>query len=1087
MAIDSQDTIEFFESKVRPLLVEACGACHGEEKQKAGLRLDTPSGIRRGSDFQPSIIPGDPDQSPLIQAIERRNPDLEMPPDDPLNADQIAILRQWIAHGAVLPDVSDQSPRKPVSQHWAFQPILRPKIPSVSHSDWPRNPIDHFILARLEEEGIPSAPRAQSHAFLRRLYDNVIGLPPTPEEIAAFGEAPRDSRVHRVVDQLLAHPGYGERWGRHWLDVARYADTKGPLDGGQTTYAFAYTYRDWVIRALNQDLGYDDFLRFQLAADLLGTEGRDHLAGLGFLTVGHRFYDRIDEIMDDRIDVVSRGLVGLTVGCARCHDHKYDPIPTKDYYAMYGVFRSTIEPYNYEKPILGPAGQASGEDYHETYQRLKAPLVAYRQDRHRSIAHEMRAFAADYLAYVAWENPTHRSRSQFLRKTERTLLRAGSLHGEGAAIKWKRFVESRSDEDPVFGIWHRLAALTPEQLSEQAATLVQDRKINALVRRALLDAPPKTLEGVGRQIGAALEKVYQLTQVKGGKAPVPLSDPAQEELRLVLFGDDSPCVMTERESRTCYHILESDKLYRLERAFEGHLINESMFSDPRAMVLKEKTRPFRPYVFVRGDPMRVGQSVDRGFLELFEAQTEQGAFQSGSGRSALAEAIVHPSNPLTARVIVNRVWAWHFGRGLVGTQSDFGTRSDPPSHPRLLDYMAAELIDHQWSLKHLHRLILTSQTYAQSSVNLAAQTQDPDNRLWGRMNRRRLSFESLRDGVLAVSGQLSSVQGGFPDRDFSSSRRSVYLLVNRNRLDHRASFFDFPDPGLSSPGRSTSIMPQQSLFLMNDTLMASASSQLAEVLERRHGSVRQKINWVYQQVFGREPGPEEESEAAEFLNRERTRAAFIEYPGPPIKRWDYGYGVFDPSLNRLTRFRSLPFWSGRDWRASRRSPDPEFGFLRLTQRGGHPARGAAVVRRFIVPMTGPYSITGHVEHDLDDGDEPPSDGVRATILVNGGQGVHQVKVRGQERETKALIQTLEAGSTIDFVVDALGTDAGDWFTWTVEIECEATSLSADQSKSGERYESKEAFSGPPQRFEPLSPLAKLVHALFQSNEFLFLD
>jgi hypothetical protein len=718
----SAEATEFFEKKVRPLLVENCHSCHGVEKQKAGLRLDSRAAALKGSDEGPVIVPGEPEKSKIVAAI-RYQGELKMPPKQKLPAEAIETLTQWVKLGAPWPEAKaaqvgpPANPTFAAGTHWAFQPVSSPPLPVVKMTSWVRSPIDAFILAKLEARGLAPAQPADLRTLLRRLSYDLIGLPPTAAETERVLADSSAEAVEQAVDRLLASPHFGERWGRYWLDVARYADERGYVGVGvDRVYPFAYTYRDWVIRAFNQDLPYDQFIIAQLAADRVvegeaprsqsgGLADRRHLAAMGFLTVGRRFINNQNDIIDDRIDVACRGFLGLTVTCARCHDHKYDPIPTADYYSLYGVFASSQEPEELPLLDLHPAG------------------------------------------------PSFEAFQQELRKLE--------------------------DEKAKF-----------ERDNEQ---MKKDR--------------PREFK----------EKIKPF----------------------------------------------DNRIKQLHARHAG--------APQRGMVMNDRPQPVQPHILLRGNPGNQGPAVPRQFLAVLAGEQRR-PFQHGSGRLELAQAIVSKENPLTARVLVNRVWLHLFGHGLVRTPSDFGARSDPPSHPELLDYLATRFMAEGWSMKRLIRQIVLSSAYQQCSV--AGAPGDPENVLLSHMNRRRLDFEALRDSLLLVSGQLdATVYGRSVDlgKPPFSSRRTLYGFIDRQNLPGMFRTFDFAGPDTHSPQRFSTTVPQQALFMMNSPFVVEQVKKLvarAEVTAAEPGDGR--VQALYRIIFGRTAAQAELALARAFLANPET-------------------------------------------------------------------------------------------------------------------------------------------------------------------------------------------------------------------------
>jgi mono/diheme cytochrome c family protein len=1092
---------EFFEEKVRPLLSERCSGCHGPEKQEAGLRLDSRDSILRGGDSGPAALSGNAADSLLLEAIEHRSLEMPPPPKKKLTDDEIGLLRNWIDTGMAwspLAVAPKSELEKTWDTHWAFQPINDPTPPSTKLTEWIQTPVDRFVLARLETAGHSPSPKADRETLIRRAFYDLIGLPPTYEEITAFVNDSSASAFASVIDDLLSRKEYGQRWGRHWLDVARYADTKGPIDGGEQRYAFAHTYRDYVINAFNKDLSYDRFILEQIAADKLDLGNHDRaLAAMGFLTLGNKYYERVHEMVDDRIDVVSRGLMGLTMGCARCHTHKYDPIPTADYYSWYGVFRSSVEPYYFDKPILNEPRNADSpqwDAYMTDYREKEKELKEYRQKQLAEITYEMRAFAADYLEYIAEEDPNHRSVTQFARKTDRTWLRGPTLHGEGSTTHWKAYIYSRSENDPVFGIWHRLAALSKEDLPLQfEETLRGHHETHPRIREALLNHPPKKLADVARAIGGVLEDIYAAWQEMKEKHPhtAQFHDPLLEELRQVIYGTESPCVMTVEESRDCYRIGEHDNIRELQGAFEKVFFDHAAVAPERALVMVDNPKLYEPYIFVRGNPKSKGQDVPRRFLHMMSPIDGGRPFENGSGRLRMAQGIVHPENPLTARVIVNRIWGWHFGKELVGTPSDFGTRSLSPTHPDLLDYLATRFRRSGWSIKSLHRLIMLSATYQQASDGRPELLEkDPENNLLWRVNPQRLDFESFRDYLLAVSENLDTSLGGLSTKDLFSSRRSAYLFIDRRRLSSVYSMFDFPDPDLSTPKRVTTITPQQALFVMNHPLLLEASENVVDgiLAQTPSGDKEKRINLVYRRVHGRDASQEEIAQAMQYLETESaSQDVGHAHINPGAEHWSYGYGTYDGDTERVVDFAPFPHFSGRAYLESEQEPGADPNSLQLTRDGGHPGTDAdhSVIRRLHIPHDGTLRIFGDLRHSGSCGD-----GIEARIVSSasgelGSWIVTKTEIStrvGGRREGSAV--KVKAGGTLDFVVSCRESNDCDAFEWAPVV-----SLRSGGEDDPKRFSfvAHEDFTGPGGTMPPLTPWVKLAHAMLQSNEFMFVN
>jgi hypothetical protein len=882
---------EFFENRIRPLLVEHCYSCHSAkaEKVKGGLRLDSPEGVRKGGSSGLAIVPGYPEASLLIKAVRYTDPDLQMPPKDKkLAGEQIADLEAWVKMGAPLPH-SNVRPElagqinQARARHWAFQPVVKPKPPAVSKSSWIKTPVDNFVLAELEHKRLKPAPPADRRTLIRRVTYDLIGLPPTWEEVEAFTKDKRPDAYALLVDRLLASPHYGERWGRYWLDVARYADTKGYLAGGEERrYPFSFTYRDYVVRAFNEDKPYDQFLREQIAADRLPLgEDKSALAALGFLTLGRRFLNNPNDIIDDRIDVVTRGTLGLTVTCARCHDHKFDPIPTKDYYALYGVFASSTEPE--ELPLLGPIRPSPEyDDYLKQKTKIEAEIEQF---KHREVAKfhtDLCQHVGDYLA-GAHDAPRTEDGAKYElfageRKLNPVVLR-----------RWMTQMDARTlKPSAVFAPWMGLVNLT--NIATNSKPLVtaltnETATANREVIAALAKQGCRSLNDVAavyNDLFKAIDAEWQDTVAAAAKAqqspPAGLSSPDREELRQVLYGEGAPVNLptTEAEGILNRQITEGTAPLR-------NKISELGWTHPgapqRAMALVDRTTPVHSHVLIRGNPNSPGEEVPRRFLEVLSGASSL-PFTNGSGRLELARAIANPDNPLTARVYVNRIWLHHFGEGIVSTAGDFGVRTEEPMYRPLLDFLAASFVENGWSTKSLHRLILLSSTYQQSSMGRrSALEADPDNRLLSRMNRQRLDFEATRDTLLAVSGKLDPSTAGLPvdiEREPFPTRRTIYALIDRQNLPSLFRTFDFANPDTSSQRRFHTTVPQQALFLMNSPFVIAQARALVHRSEVEAAeNPGAKVSILYHLTLQRPPARWELRVGEQFIATQRHADAAL--------------------------------------------------------------------------------------------------------------------------------------------------------------------------------------------------------------------
>ncbi len=1035
------DGLAFFESRIRPVLAERCYSCHAKEapKLKGNLLLDSRAGVLKGGDLGPSVIPGDPDRSLLIQAVRWSHDELKMPPKKRLPAAELADLEAWVRRGAPLPPDRAvlQADSAAAKKHWAFQPVGRPAPPAVRNEGWVRNEVDRFILAKLEEKQLAPSPPADPRTLLRRAAYDLTGLPPSPEELAAFVADSSPAAWDRAVERLLASPRYGERWGRHWLDVARYADTKGYVYAGrdEARFVHAWAYRDWVVRAFNEDLPYDRFLQLQLAADRLAEDKRD-LAAMGFLTVGRRFINNPHDIIDDRIDTVGRGMMALTLSCARCHDHKFDPVPTDDYYSLYGVFASCAEA---QKPI-GPLGDGP---FAAELRKREDALQALFERKRKELLDRIRSQAELYFtaAATAEKLPTE----EFYQ-----LLDPNEVNPVFARA-WQQFLYGTRDGfHPLFAPWHALQGIPERDLPARAPAWLETQraKLNPRIHEALAaGGAPGSFAEVAARFGRAFAAV-----VKKVKAGTP-RDAAEQELEAVLYGADSPLAFPPGAINEVEWFFDEGSRVELGKAQLAidQWILDSPGSPPYAAVLEDRAIPMKPRVFRRGNPANKGAEVPRQYLGFLE--TDRKPFTDGSGRLELARKIASAGNPLTARVWVNRIWQHHFGRGLVATPSDFGLRSDAPSHPELLDHLARRLVEGGWSTKALHRLILNSAAWRQASDDVpAARAADPENRLLWRMNRRRLDWESLRDSVLLAAGRLDPSLGGKPDA-FTGVRRSLYSFVDRLNVPGTLRAFDFTNVDVSTAQRHVTTVPQQALFLMNSPFLV----EQAKALAKRAGS--DPVGFLYRELFLRAPTAAEAEAGAKWLGQ----------PAPPPREWKPGpwaYGSGDPAS-----FTPLPYFNGTAWQGGPAWPDAALGWARLDASGGHPGENPkhAVIRRWTAPDDLTVSIAGRIQHQ-----PPQGNGIRARIVSSRSGELGAWTLHHLEAEAAFKGLEVKKGETLDFVVDFRGEISYDQFLWAPVI-----------GAKGREWNAAKDFAGPPAL--PLGALERYAQTLLMTNEFLFLD
>jgi len=1116
---------DFFERRIRPVLADRCYECHsaGAKQLKAGLRLDTRAGMLAGGESgRPAVIPGDASRSQIIHALRWTGAQLQMPPKQKLTETQIADFVLWINSGAPDPrgDKAETRSPKPESRkpHWAFEPPKPVAPPHVKDARWPQTPIDRFILAKLESAGQKPSARADPRTLIRRLHLDLLGLPPTPDEVEAFvrecdgtktthgthaSEPSHPSRraYERLVDRLLASPHYGERWGRYWLDIARYADTKGYVYAREERFwVHAHAYRDWVIRAVNDDLPYDRFLVLQLAADQAAPADLGAQAAMGFLTIGRRFLGVTHDVIDDRIDAVTRGMLGLTVACARCHDHKYDPIPTADYYSLYGVFQASVEQFVCLDPA--PAQSDAFKAFESELLARRAKLADSMLAERGKAATRARARAGEYLAaQLDLSRFPEEGFDQIL--TDKDLIPA-------TARRWREFLERRSAGfDPVFQPWHEFRRAAAGSFATTRASIFAqaggpDRKLNPLVVAAFASAPTNMTEVAARygKLFADMENAWQeaskprtnaADSPSASRRPQSLNDPASEELRQVLHGPDSPCAVPDTgivNNEQYFPTSVCEALWKLQGEVDRWLIRTPA-APPHALVLNDATPGDNPRIFTRGNPATRGAPVPRQFLSAL-AGPARPPFSNGSGRLELAHAIACADNPLTARVAVNRVWLHHFGAGLVRTPSDFGRRAETPSHPELLDWLALRFIADGWSLKKLHKLIVTSAVYQQSGAGpdtgnrnsglRGPHASDPDNRLWSRFPRQRLDWEALRDSLLFVSGELDTKPGGRPVELFKppfSPRRTVYGLVDRQFLPGTLRVFDFANPDMHSPARPLTTVPQQSLYLLNSEFASDRARALAKRTDSSPSD--QRARQLFRLIFQREPTAPNSPAALEFIQANVTEPP-PPTPKPLVTAWQYGYGELDEAAKRVTNFTALPYFSGDAWQGSTAYPDGKLGWVRLTADGGHPGNTAkhAAIRRWVAPRDTTVSAGGVVKHEAE-----PGDGIRAFIVSSRDGVLGSWTLHNAQTNASLASVTLQKGDTLDFVVDIRANLNSDDFKWSPVI----TRLGPKEPPSETAvWNAKEEFGGPqPAAMKPLSPWEKLAQVLLLSNEFAFVD
>ncbi|MFM7538939.1 MAG: DUF1549 and DUF1553 domain-containing protein [Planctomycetota bacterium] len=925
---------------------------------------------------------------------------------------------------------------------WATEGWLDTRPPEVHDAAWIRNPIDRFVLAKLEKEGLKPSPEAAPEVLLARLHHSITGLPPSAGQRAGFLAEPNPARLELAMERLLADPAYGERWARHWLDIARYADSKGYVFLEDRHLHFAWTYRDWVIDSLNRDIPYDRFVREQIAADKLhpeGGPGRENLAALGFLTVGRRFLNNQHDILDDRIDVVTRGLLGLTVACARCHDHKNDPVTMEDYYSLYAVLAASREPD--DLPLLGTGSLTPAEQAFQAEQKRRDDAVDdyVRRRRGDLIAGFSRpeAVAPHLLAATADT------------ALQTDLAREHDLNPTLVA-RWREFLSMRPDLDPLWSTWKALAPASGGEWNKAVMKRRQEAPKSPAWAAGLLEPAPATHMDLARRVAALLSAA-----AKG--------DPALATYRAVLAGPGGPLDVPPEQTGKLLGRDDRDAQRDLQRqADEWRAITPPALA--RAMALEDIPDPPRARVFKRGNPLRQGAEIPKRFVACL-ANGSPISLGSGSGRLELANAITRPDHPLLARVVVNRVWMHHFGEGLIRTPGDFGARGEEPTHPGLLDWLARDLIANGWSLKRLHRQILGSATWRQSSARRGdLETRDPENRLLARQNLRRIDWETLRDKLLLASGSLDAARGGPPEPVLSwpwSGRRTIYTYVERQNAPGAPRAFDAASPDTSTPRRFETLTAAQGLFLLNSPFVIEQAAGMA----RRARMESDPVTALFRIAWGRDPTSRELIEAGKFLGQ--PLPARVAAPSA----WACGQArVKDDTL---IAYAPLSRFTGSAWQATPLLPAPGTGKMHLTSTGGHPPSDhpMVVVRRFTAPADMTVNIAGTLDHP-----DYRGDGVRAWLAGPGGKVIASWKSLHGEVATTAGPIRLGRGQSLDFAVGPGENPGYDSFLWAPVVT---------DAETGATHDAARGFPGPAQ--PPPTPLAQLAQTLVLGNPFHFVE
>jgi hypothetical protein len=895
------DPSEYFESKVRPILANNCYSCH-TNSALSGLRLDSLEAMKKGGKRGAAIIPGDPENSVLVQAVRHTSADgLKMPMGGKLKDSEVEVLTTWIKNGAVwgsnaaplaAPDNKGAYVIPPERRNfWSFQPLKNPQPPDVKDKAWARTTIDRFVLSRLEQEGLKPVRPASKRDLLRRATLDLTGLPPTYEEVAAFEKDTSPDAFAKVIDRLLASPQYGERWGRIWLDVARfgeddYRSLEPPPNKGRHDYPNAYLYRDWIIQAFNDDMPYDQFVKAQIAGDLMDESVRHKMiAGTGFFGLGPWYFDNgavevthADE-RHDRVDVVTRGLLGLTVACARCHDHKYDPIPQKDYYAMAGVFYNTLyhEYPQVPKTVLDKYKALEGEL--EQKQKISRDTQTHLSSQlGQSLAFETQKYLE---AVFEVAGPQKKELSQVVeeKKLDYELL-----------DRWVKYMEKPTTFYPYKKAWQDL-------MKQPAPSAAQAKKLAQQFQEKVIEVMLARNE-INEENEVIADKALPTTKKKK-RANKPNEFITNDDfcpgcaLQLKTLPEEQTNFSTEIFQRDLDSPDDPNVPGLRQKpgvlTFTGWGLEKRVGAESAAMLgqfrkeieaAQKKLQPYYPFVHgvmdsespsniqvaLRGDPMNLGDEVPRHFLSVF-SEGQPKPFTKGSGRMELADAII--AQPLAMRVIVNRIWKAHFGTGIVDTPSNFGVAGERPTNPELLEYLAYQFAHNGMSVKKLHREIMLSSVYQLSTaMNESAYEKDSGNRFYWRANPKRLDAEQVRDSILAVAGNLDKSLGG-PSEALTPAflRRTVYGKVGRYKLDDYLQLFDFPSPAISAEKRFTTTVPLQRLFLMNSDFMQVEAEELAK-RAASEPNTRARVRKLYQQTYGREATEAEIGVALDYLKAE---------------------------------------------------------------------------------------------------------------------------------------------------------------------------------------------------------------------------
>jgi len=1098
----TKDESDFFEKKIRPVLVEKCYKCHSTEAKKAKgqLLLDNQESTLKGGETGPAVVPNDLEQSLLIKAIRYTSKDLQMPPDGKLSSQVISDFESWVKNGAADPrtdKVKLVDLNKETKEHWAYKPIPTVvEIPKVS-SKWISNPIDNFVFSELLKTNLMPSQIADKKVLIRRAYFDLIGLPPTEKEVESFLSDTSEDSYKNLINKLLDNPMYGERWGRHWLDTARYSDTSGAVNANrESRYTYSHTYRDYVIRSFNENKPFNQFILEQIAADRLPDVKRQDLAGLGFLTLGKNS-GNANDIIDDQIDVMFKGFMATTVVCARCHDHKFDPITTKDYYALHGILNSSYFPTDNEKPLLAPVPDTDGyRDYLAKKVVIEKEIENFIDTRHVSALNEFKTntFKNVYGGYalnsVASSNRTDYIRDSGLnirmiqRWTSMINVKQPNMRGgndvdmattqSNSKGKKSSISDSRKSVFLPFGIMFNVSdtKFKDEFLSmiEKNSTNINPylmfhiKKIGVIKNmKDLASAYHNAVMGVG----------ITSTNING-----------VEEFASSIFKNGGPLDI-DRDSFPRFYS-DNGKTMRYDnelRQQRGKLITHELthpFTPARAMALGDKPKATDSAVLIKGDPGTRGPIVARRFISTFD-YLNPNLFTNGSGRLELARSISDPRNPLTPRVIINRIWQFHFGEGLVTSVDDFGINTPKPVHYDLLNYLSGRFIREGWSIKDMHRLIMTSSTYCQLSNGDGKKSLiDPYNRLYWRMNVSRLDFETLRDTILFLGGKLDTTMGGqsvnlvAANGGEYSTRRTVYGLVDRGRLPEVFTTFDFATPEMTTGRRFQTTVPKQALFLMNNAMVIE---QVRNMITRpefiRIVTEEDKIRTLYRICFQRDPSPLEIKIGLRYIEgamKEDMSDVKKEY------NWKYGYRV----VNDRTKVPSNFFEFQRFDKDVYSSTNDFFKGLSVTKTGGTLSQNPSLksIRQWTSPRNGTFSISGSAGTSK----SKPTDVLNLTIYKNG-VSQNRISLNQSTEIPFNLTLSLSVNDKLEFAMSQ-ETNFNKDYTLTVRI----SEIKDVDSLTPVNWDSRVDYRGPLKKSDrELNSWERYTHILILSNEMVFIN